>query len=45
MKNLKENCRIALIQAEPVMFDREASLTKALNLIREAETFFLLSLM
>lgn len=37
MKDLKKNtCRLALIQAEPVMFDKAASLAKALRLIREA---------
>ena len=36
MKDIKNTCRIALVQAEPVMFDKEASLEKALNLIDEA---------
>ena len=37
MKDLEKNtCRIALVQAEPVMFDKAASLDKALELIREA---------
>ena len=36
MKDLKKNCRIALVQAEPVMFDKEASLKKALELIDKA---------
>ena len=36
MKDPKKNCRIAVIQAEPVMFDRDASLKKAESLIDEA---------
>ena len=37
MKDLeKKTCRIALVQAEPVMFDKAASLDKALGLIKEA---------
>ncbi len=36
MKDLKNTCRIALVQAEPVMFDKGASLDKALELIAEA---------
>ena len=36
MKDLEKNCRIALVQAEPVMFDKEASLKKALELIDNA---------
>ena len=36
MKDLKKNCRIALVQAEPVMFDKEASLKKTLELIDKA---------
>ena len=36
MKDLKDICRIALVQAEPVMFDKEAGLKKALKLIEEA---------
>ena len=36
MKDLEKNCRIALVQAEPVMFDKAASLDKALGLIKEA---------
>ncbi len=37
MKDLKEKtCRLALVQAEPVMFDKKASLEKALGLIEEA---------
>ena len=36
MRNIKESCRIALVQAEPVLFDKTASLEKALHLISEA---------
>lgn len=36
MKDVKHNCKIALVQAEPVLFDKDASLAKALNLIEEA---------
>ena len=37
MKDLeKKTCRIALVQAEPVMFDKAASLDKALGRIKEA---------
>lgn len=37
MKNFQSNvCKIAVIQAEPVMFDKEACLDKALRLIEEA---------
>jgi len=33
---VKDTCRIALVQAEPVLFDKEACLEKALGLIEEA---------
>lgn len=36
MKDLSPICRVALVQAEPVMFDKAASLAKALSLIDEA---------
>ena len=36
MRDIKESCRIALVQAEPVLFDKTASLEKALHLISEA---------
>lgn len=36
MKDLKDNCRIALVQAEPVMFDKDACVRKALQYIEEA---------
>lgn len=36
MKNLENTCRIAVVQAEPVMFDKNACLKKALALIDEA---------
>lgn len=35
MKTLKETCRIAVIQASPVMFDKDQCLQKALRLIDE----------
>ena len=36
MKDVKNTCKIALVQAEPVMFDKTASLKKALQYIEEA---------
>lgn len=37
MKDLEKGiCRIALVQAEPVMFDKHASMEKALDYIKEA---------
>ena len=36
MKDIRNNCRIALVQAEPAMFDKTASLEKALAYIEEA---------
>ena len=36
MKDLKETCRLGLIQAAPVMFDKAASLKKALEWIEKA---------
>lgn len=36
MKDVKSNCKIALVQAEPVMFDKAAGLEKALQYIDEA---------
>lgn len=36
MKDIKSTCKIALVQAEPVMFDKGASLEKALRYIHEA---------
>ena len=36
MKDIRNSCRIALVQAEPVMFDKAASLKKALGYIDEA---------
>ena len=35
MQNLKNTCRIAVVQAAPVMFDKSACLKKAVGLIRE----------
>ena len=36
MRDVKQTCKIALVQAEPILFDKDASLAKALNLIKEA---------
>ena len=36
MKDLKKICRIAVVQAAPVMFDKAACTDKAVGLIREA---------
>ena len=36
MKDINNTCRVALVQAEPVMFDKAASLNKALRFIEEA---------
>lgn len=36
MKDIKSTCRIALVQAEPVMFDKAKGLEKTLELIAEA---------
>ena len=36
MKDVKSTCKIALVQAEPVMFDKAAGLEKALLYIDEA---------
>ena len=36
MKDIKNICKIALVQAEPVMFNKSASLKKALQCINEA---------
>lgn len=36
MKNLEKNCRLALVQAEPVLFDKKASVDKTLKYIEEA---------
>lgn len=35
MRNLKNNCKIAVIQATPIMFDKQKCLEKALTLIEE----------
>lgn len=35
MKNLKQKCKIALVQAEPVMFDKKASFTKVITLTKQ----------
>ena len=36
MKDIESSCRIALVQAEPVLFDKKASLAKALQWIEKA---------
>ena len=36
MKDIENSCKIALVQAEPVLFDKSASLKKALQWIAEA---------
>ena len=36
MKDIRKNCRIALVQAEPVLFDKASSLEKAIMYIEEA---------
>ena len=36
MIDVKDTCKIALVQAEPVLFDKDASLEKALKYIEEA---------
>ena len=36
MRELKNTCRIALVQAEPILFDKKACLDKAVQLIKEA---------
>lgn len=36
MQDIEKNCRLALVQAEPVMFNKAACLEKALRLIDEA---------
>ena len=36
MKDVKDTCKVALVQAEPVMFDKKAGLEKTLSLIGEA---------
>ena len=36
MKDLKDTCRIALVQAGPVMFDKDATIDKACKEIIEA---------
>ena len=36
MKDLKDICRVAVVQAAPVMFDKAACLSKAEGLIAEA---------
>ena len=36
MRDVNNTCKIALVQAEPLLFDKQACLDKTLKLIREA---------
>lgn len=36
MKDINPICKIALVQAEPILFDKKASLAKALEYIEES---------
>ncbi len=36
MKDLAKTCKVAVVQASPVLFDKEATLDKAVKLIEEA---------
>ena len=36
MKDIAKSCKVALVQAEPCMFDKKASLEKTLKYIEEA---------
>lgn len=36
MKDLKENCKVAVVQAAPVLFDKDKTIDKAIDLIEEA---------
>ena len=36
MKTLKDNCRIAVVQAAPILFDKDACTQKAVRLTAEA---------
>ena len=36
MRDLKDTCRVAVVQCAPVMFDKKASTEKMVELIREA---------
>ena len=36
MKDFKENCRIVIVQAEPVLFDKQACVDKVVKMIGEA---------
>ena len=36
MKDINSICKVALVQAEPVLFDKKASLKKALDYIEQA---------
>ena len=36
MKDLKDTCRVAVVQCAPVMFDKKVGTEKMVELIREA---------
>ena len=36
MRDMKDTCRIAVVQSAPVMFDKDASTQKAVELIAQA---------
>lgn len=36
MRNLQDKCRVAVVQAAPIMFDKGACIEKAIDLIRQA---------
>ena len=36
MRELKNVCKLALVQAEPILFDKQACLDKTVDLIKEA---------
>ena len=36
MKDLKDICKVALVQAAPVMFDKKVGVEKTVKLIKEA---------
>ena len=36
MLDLEKNCRVAVVQCSPVMFDKDATLAKCINLIKQA---------
>ena len=36
MLDLEKNCRVAVVQCSPVMFDKDATLAKCIDLIKQA---------